>query len=238
MRRRQVLRESRLAYVAVGASMLAIPASAAALVTSSSGASTKPGATADSSARASGGAAPRATVARVHVHPRAISALGGQAVTVRGRLTPALRWRHVRLEARDDGRWATVANSQTGNRGRFSVRYAPSGPGGQRLRVVVGGRRGTPSVSAPAGMLTIYRQSVASWYDDGGATACGFHAHYGVANRTLPCGSKVTFVHGGRRVTAVVDDRGPFVSGRDWDLNQNTAAALAFDGVESVWSSA
>ena len=33
---------------------------------------------------------------------------------------------------------------------------------------------------------------MASWYyDDAGATACGFHAHYGVANRTLPCGTKV-----------------------------------------------
>jgi rare lipoprotein A (peptidoglycan hydrolase) len=39
-------------------------------------------------------------------------------------------------------------------------------------------------------------------------------------------------------VTAVVDDRGPYVSGRDWDLNQNTAGALAFDGVGTVWSSA
>jgi rare lipoprotein A (peptidoglycan hydrolase) len=37
-------------------------------------------------------------------------------------------------------------------------------------------------------------------------------------------------------VNAVVDDRGPFVGGRDWDLNQNTAAALGFQGVGTVWS--
>ena len=104
--------------------------------------------------------------------------------------------------------------------------------------MVVGGGRLTPPVSAPAGSLTVYKGSVASWYDDGGETACGFHAYYGVANRTLPCGTHVRFMRGGRKVTAVVDDRGPFVGGRDWDLNQNTASALVFDGVESVWSSA
>ena len=68
------------------------------------------------------------------------------------------------------------------------------------------------------------------------ATACGFHAGYGVANSTLPCGTKVTFRYGGRTVTAVVDDRGPFVGGREWDLNQNTAGALGFGGVATVWS--
>jgi rare lipoprotein A len=77
---------------------------------------------------------------------------------------------------------------------------------------------------------------VASWYDDAGGTACGFHATFGVANRTLPCGTKVTFRHNGHTVNAVVDDRGPFVGGRDWDLNQNAAAALGFSGVDSVWT--
>ena len=36
------------------------------------------------------------------------------------------------------------------------------------------------------------------------------------------------WMNGGRTVTAVVDDRGPYVAGREWDLNQNTAAALGF----------
>jgi rare lipoprotein A (peptidoglycan hydrolase) len=90
---------------------------------------------------------------------------------------------------------------------------------------------------AHAGRVTVFRESVASWYTDGGGTACGFHAYYGVANRTLPCGTKVTFRYNGRSVTATVDDRGPFVGGRDWDLNQNTASALGFGGVGAVWSS-
>ena len=58
-----------------------------------------------------------------------------------------------------------------------------------------------------------------------------------MANKSLPCGTKVTFRHGGREVTATVDDRGPFVGGRSWDLNQNTAAALGFGGVGPVLAS-
>jgi rare lipoprotein A (peptidoglycan hydrolase) len=38
-------------------------------------------------------------------------------------------------------------------------------------------------------------------------------------------------------VSATVDDRGPYVGGRDWDLNQKTASALGFSGVGQVWSS-
>jgi hypothetical protein len=236
MKRRRVLRETRLAYLAVGALMLAIPASAAALVTSTSGATAK--ASRNTTAHSSGGTGPRATIARVHVRRLALDALSGQAITIHGGVAPGLPWRRVRLESGRGHGWSTVASSQTNRHGRFRVRYTANELGGQRLRVVVGGGPGTPAVSAAAGGLTVFRQSVASWYNDAGGTACGFHAYYGVANRTLPCGSKVTFVYGGRHVTATVDDRGPFVAGRDWDLNQNIVAALGFDGVQTVWSSA
>lgn len=81
-----------------------------------------------------------------------------------------------------------------------------------------------------------YRRGLASWYYDSGATACGFHAKFGVANRTLPCGTKVNFIHDGHRLTATVDDRGPYVAGRTWDLGQRTARALHLTGVEYVWA--
>jgi rare lipoprotein A (peptidoglycan hydrolase) len=87
-----------------------------------------------------------------------------------------------------------------------------------------------------AGSVNVLHPALASWYEDAGNTACGFHAGLGVANRTLPCGTKVTFQYGGRTVTAVVDDRGPYAGGREWDLNQATAAALGFGGVGTVWS--
>jgi rare lipoprotein A (peptidoglycan hydrolase) len=54
----------------------------------------------------------------------------------------------------------------------------------------------------------------ASWYDDSGSTACGFHEYFGVANRTLPCGTKVTFFYRDTAIKAMVDDRGPFVYSR------------------------
>ena len=100
-----------------------------------------------------------------------------------------------------------------------------------------GGNRSNAAATRRAGRVTVFSQSAASWYDDSGATACGYHATYGVANLSLPCGTKVTFVYNGRSVTATVDDRGPYVGGREWDLNQNTAGALGFGGVADVWAS-
>jgi rare lipoprotein A (peptidoglycan hydrolase) len=79
--------------------------------------------------------------------------------------------------------------------------------------------------------------TIASWYYDEGNTACGFHAEYGVANKTLPCGTKVTLSYGGRTVVATVDDRGPYVYGREYDLDQNTATALGMSGVVTVYAS-
>jgi len=48
----------------------------------------------------------------------------------------------------------------------------------------------------------------------------------GVAHRTLPCGTRVTFRYNGRTVTARVIDRGPYVSGRIWDMTHGLCAAL------------
>jgi rare lipoprotein A (peptidoglycan hydrolase) len=76
--------------------------------------------------------------------------------------------------------------------------------------------------------------ATASWYDDAGNTASGFHAYYGVANKYMAFGTRVLFVYHGRSVEAIVDDRGPYIAGRDWDLNQNTAGALGFGGVDTV----
>jgi rare lipoprotein A (peptidoglycan hydrolase) len=79
--------------------------------------------------------------------------------------------------------------------------------------------------------------SLASWYDDSGATASGWHAPYGVANLNYGFGTKVLICYpsnSSRCVTATVDDRGPYAGGRDWDLNQNVAAALGFSGVDTV----
>jgi hypothetical protein len=65
-----------------------------------------------------------------------------------------------------------------------------------------------------------------SWYGPGfygSGTACGqtyTKTIMGVAHRSLPCGTLVTFRWNGRRVTVPVIDRGPYVAGRQWDLSR------------------
>jgi hypothetical protein len=73
-----------------------------------------------------------------------------------------------------------------------------------------------------------------SWYGPGfygSGTACGqtySQTIIGVAHRTLPCGTLVTFRNpaNGKIVTAPVIDRGPYVSGRNWDLSYALCKAL------------
>jgi rare lipoprotein A len=174
---------------------------------------------------------------RLRVRPRRLAVLGGQAVQVRGWLLPGRPGRRVSLQARQGGRWQTLAMARTGAAGRFVLRYVAGAAGQERVRVNFAGDRLDGRSAAAVGQMTVYREAGASWYNDGGNTACGFHAHYGVANRTLPCGTTVSLRYNGRSVTATVDDRGPYVGGRDWDLDQTTASALGFGGVGTVWVS-
>jgi rare lipoprotein A len=179
----------------------------------------------------------RVTVkAALRVPMRAADVLGGRAVALRGKLLPTLAGRQIRLEARSHHVWRTLTSARTGSKGGFRLRFVPQQVGHQQLLVTFGGDQANTRATRRTG-VTVFTESVASWYNDAGTTACGFHASYGVANRGLPCGSKVTFRNGGRTVNAVVDDRGPFVGGREWDLNQNTAGALGFGGVGAIWSS-
>jgi rare lipoprotein A len=175
--------------------------------------------------------------ARVRVASREIAVLGARMVEVRGRVLPGVAGRKIALQGLEAGAWRTLTTTQTRAAGGFVLRYVAADAGQERIRVRFAGDRLNGRANAPAGQMTVYRQAGASWYNDGGNTACGFHADYGVANRTLPCGTTVSFRYGARTVTATVDDRGPYVGGREWDLNQNTAAALGFGGVGTVWSS-
>ena len=71
-----------------------------------------------------------------------------------------------------------------------------------------------------------------SWYGPrlyGNGTACGqtlTKTLVGVAHRTLPCGTLVTFRYKGTTLTVPVIDRGPYVSGRSWDLSHGACAIL------------
>ena len=77
-------------------------------------------------------------------------------------------------------------------------------------------------------------RSVATWYGGsllGHRTACGKtlrRSTIGVAHRTLPCGTKVTFKYRGHYARAKVIDRGPYANGARWDLTEATAKELHF----------
>lgn len=85
-----------------------------------------------------------------------------------------------------------------------------------------------------------WRYGGASWYGPGlwgNSTACGQTLRpqtMGVAHKTLPCGTTVKFVYGGRSVVTQVIDRGPYAHGRAWDLTKAVSDALGFEGVGRV----
>ncbi len=99
-------------------------------------------------------------------------------------------------------------------------------------------RRASRSVSrgAPSG----WRTARVSWYGPGfyGNTMAGggtlTPTSMVVAHRSLPFGTRVQFKYRGKSVTAVVQDRGPYVGGRTFDLGPGTAKALGFSGVGIV----
>jgi hypothetical protein len=80
--------------------------------------------------------------------------------------------------------------------------------------------------------------SVASVFTDYGlGLACGGvlgRNQLGVAHKTAPCGTLITFTYGGRSLTVPVIDRGPYIAGREWDLTGATAAALGFPGLGKI----
>lgn len=92
--------------------------------------------------------------------------------------------------------------------------------------------------STPSASEAGWRQALASRFDDYGEDlACGGtlgRDQLGVASRTLPCGTIVTFAYRGRIVHLPVIDRGPYVEGREWDLTGAAAEALDFPGLGYV----
>lgn len=95
--------------------------------------------------------------------------------------------------------------------------------------------RGDRTAQEPA--MSSY-DGVASWYGDGFAgqrTASGERfdpARFTAAHRTLPFGTRlrVTHLRTGRSVEVVVNDRGPYVRGRDLDLSRAAAEVIGLVG--------
>ncbi len=56
---------------------------------------------------------------------------------------------------------------------------------------------------------------------------------YTAAHKSLPLGTLLRVNHGGSSVTVTVNDRGPYVAGRDLDLSQGAAEAIGLTAVGS-----
>jgi len=198
-----------------------------------------------------GGAAPAATTARasrrqrmsvaarIIAGRRVLAVPAGRRTGIKGRIAPGGR-RLVLLEAGRAGRWRVIARDRAHRDGRFALRFRAR-PGTVKLRVRFRGDRLNSGATRRVGVASALRPSLASWYGIyGGPLACGGTLGYnqmGVANKSLPCGTRVTIRFRGRTVRVPVIDRGPYVGGREWDLTGATARALHFDGVGTVWVS-
>jgi rare lipoprotein A len=145
----------------------------------------------------------------------------------------------VSVERRDvlNG-WMPIASAAVAADGRFAAVWRPDRTGPLQLRAIAGapaaGSAGEHP-SAPQLDVTVYRPGMASWYGPtsaGATTACGLpleRGTLGVAHRTLPCGTPVAFYYKGRTIVVPVIDRGPFVTGRTWDLTEAAHTALGGD---------
>lgn len=175
------------------------------------------------------------TKATRHVHE-------GSKVRVHGALQPGDGGRTVRLQRRKGDHWTTVDRARTGSGGRFTAAWKPASQGSYKLRVAYAGDDAVAKDVRPLrGRVNVYRPSAASWYGPGfygRRTACGqtiSSSILGVANKSLPCGTKVTMRYHGRSVTVPVIDRGPYSGAREWDLTPATKNKLGFGSTGTVW---
>jgi rare lipoprotein A len=176
--------------------------------------------------------APTASAKQVGVAAKRLNITAGGRVSVVGRVD---RPGTVKLQIQRHGRWVTIDRDRTDARGRYAVRA--------RVRTAYSGRarvRTNSGAHRAIGRVNVYRQALASWYGPGlygNNLACGGRLHpgqLGVANKSLPCGTMVTFRHRGRVVRVPVIDRGPFAGGREYDLTQATAQKLGWPGPGAI----
>jgi rare lipoprotein A len=188
-------------------------------------------------------AVPKATKASSSLTVRSVrrTVIAGKAIVVRGHLRPAGAGRAVSLQlAKDGGGWRTVDHDRTDKAGRYVLVWRAARTGTKRVRVHFGGTRELSSARHLAGTARIYRRALASWYGPGlygGHLACGgtlTPGTLGVANKSLPCGTKVTLHYRGRTVRVPVVDRGPYVGAREFDLTAATKAKLGFGSTGMV----
>jgi len=180
---------------------------------------------------------PKRVESHLSLHLSGHSVLSGNGVAVHGKLRPGGR-RRVKLVF--SGPDARVLGATTRANGSFALRWSPDRIGNYAVRAYGAHEPLARAAVSAARRLTSYRQADASYYGPGlygNGVACGgtlMPNTLGVANKTLPCGTKVKLRYHGHSVTVPVIDRGPYVAGRDYDLTEATKARLGFPGVGTV----
>jgi rare lipoprotein A len=173
---------------------------------------------------------------RIKVRHRTLNVRAGKRATVFGRVAPAAPGLKVGLQVKRGARWRGIEGDRTDAKGRYRLRQRLRGTLSRHVRVRVRQAPGFLPARRRLGRLNVYRYAQASWYGPGlygNPTGCDgtlYPGRLGVAHKTLPCGTKVTFRHRGRRVRVPVIDRGPYVGGREYDLTEATAQRLRFRG--------
>jgi rare lipoprotein A len=171
---------------------------------------------------------PAAADAQVGVSSKRLNIQTGSRVTVKGRTAAPMT---ASLQIQRRGRWVTLDRDRTNRAGKFVLRKRIAGAMSSRARV-----RLNNGDTRLLGRLNVYRRALASWYGPGlfgNQLGCGGTlktGSLGVANKSLPCGTKVTFRHNGRVLRVPVIDRGPYVGAREYDLTAATARKLGFSG--------
>jgi peptidoglycan lytic transglycosylase len=136
--------------------------------------------------------------------------------------------------------WEPTIQAIVGHDGSFTSVWHTNHIGEFDIRAVISGGARAASASSPTVMVTVFRPSIATQYGPGfwgSQTACGEILHrntLGVANRTLPCGTRVAVYYGGRTIVVPVIDRGPYANNADWDLTEATAKALRIGGTATI----
>lgn len=156
----------------------------------------------------------------------------GKPLRFRGEARPGTK---IAVQLLDEGTWTTVASAVAGQDGRYVARWRSEHIGVFELRAVPAGEASVraSSVEDPV-QVTIYKPADATWYGKGWygrRTACGYTLSrhlMGVAHKTLPCGTKVSFLYQGKTITVPVIDRGPYGKGLSWDLTTAAAEELGF----------
>ena len=173
---------------------------------------------------------------RIKVGHRALNVRAGRRVTVFGRVSPAVRGLRIGLQVKHGSRWKGIEGDRTDANGHYRLRQRLRGTISRSARVRVRQAPGYLPARRGLGRINVYRSAHASWYGPGlygNRTGCGgtlYPGRLGVAHKSLPCGTMVTFKRGRRTVRVPVIDRGPYVGGREYDLTEATARRLGFRG--------